>query len=78
MEEVSMMVATIDLELCNGCGICVNSCPCDVIRMDKKNKKATIKYPEDCMLCELCPKDCPTKAIKVSPVKTQQLLLSWG
>jgi NAD-dependent dihydropyrimidine dehydrogenase PreA subunit len=72
------MVATIDLELCNGCGICVNSCPCDVIRMDKKNKKATIKYPEDCMLCELCANDCPTKAIKVLPVKTQQLLLSWG
>jgi NADPH-dependent glutamate synthase beta subunit-like oxidoreductase/NAD-dependent dihydropyrimidine dehydrogenase PreA subunit len=29
-----MTVQRIDLELCNGCGICVNSCSVDVLRLD--------------------------------------------
>ena len=73
-----MIAIEIDLELCNGCGGCVNSCPCDVIRMDKKSKKAIPKYLEDCMLCELCVGDCPTKAITVTPEKKAPLILSWG
>ncbi len=34
-----MGIRKIDLTLCNGCGICVNSCPQDVLRMNKKTKK---------------------------------------
>ena len=29
-----MTVQRIDLELCNGCGVCVNSCSVDVLRLD--------------------------------------------
>jgi NAD-dependent dihydropyrimidine dehydrogenase PreA subunit len=65
-------------ELCSGCGICERICPLDVFRMDKELKKAIIKYPEDCQLCELCVIDCPTGALKVTPEKTAPLLLSWG
>ena len=71
------MTVHIDKDLCNGCGICVNSCPMDVIRMDKEHKKAIIKYPEDCMMCEMC-LDCPRQAIVVTAAKTAPLLLSWG
>lgn len=63
-----MPIERIDGNLCNGCGICVNSCCMDVIRMND-NKKAIISYPEDCMLCGICEVDCPQKAIYVSPTK---------
>jgi NAD-dependent dihydropyrimidine dehydrogenase PreA subunit len=73
-----MTIKRIDKGLCNGCGICVNSCPTDVIRLDRQSKKAVIKYPEDCMLCEWCKTDCPQHAISISPDKVSPLLTSWG
>ena len=73
-----MAIDRIDHELCTGCGICVKSCPMDVIRMDEEKKKAVIKYPEECMLCEFCVLDCPDEAISVSLEKHSPLLVSWG
>jgi NAD-dependent dihydropyrimidine dehydrogenase PreA subunit len=72
-----MSIERIDSERCNGCGICVNSCPMDVIRMDEEGKKAIIKYPEDCMCCDYCELDCPQNAIYVSPVRSMPILTSW-
>ena len=73
-----MAIERIDTELCVGCGICVESCPMDVIRMDDETKKAVIKYPADCQLCELCKIDCPENAIYISPKKVIPYLTSWG
>ena len=73
-----MSIEKIDYDLCTGCGICVNSCPMDVIRMDEEAKKAAIRYPEDCMLCEFCALDCPEDAIYISPEKRSPLIVSWG
>ena len=73
-----MTIERIDTELCIGCGICVESCSMDVIRMDDKTKKAVIRYPEDCVLCQFCEIDCPQDAIYVSPKKCTPLLTSWG
>ena len=72
-----MAIELIDLELCNGCGICVNSCPTDVIRMDKEIKKAVITYPDDCQMCEWCAKDCPEEAITVTLQRGLPILTSW-
>ena len=44
-----MAIKSIDNQLCTGCGVCVKSCPADVIRMDLKSKKAVIRYQEDCV-----------------------------
>jgi len=73
-----MAIERIDPELCNGCGICIDSCAVDVIRMDEEGKKAIIQYPEDCMSCALCDEDCPQNAIYISPVKIPPLIMSWG
>jgi len=73
-----MTIESIDEARCTGCGICVNSCPMDVIRFDDKTRKAVIKYPEDCMLCGWCKLDCPVDAIYISPAKVTPLLTSWG
>lgn len=72
-----MVIERIDQELCNGCGICVNTCTVDVIRVDKELKKAVIKYPEDCICCALCEIDCPQQAIYVSPEKTTPVTVAW-
>ena len=73
-----MAIETIDLGLCNGCGICVKSCPMDIFRLEKGSKKAVIQYPEDCMLCGWCIIDCPQDAISVTLEKKSPLLVSWG
>ena len=72
-----MSIERIDYELCNGCGICVDSCSVDVIRMDNENKKAIIRYPEECMCCAYCELDCPQQAIYVSPLKVGSVMVSW-
>lgn len=60
------MPPVIDLEKCNGCGVCERNCPGDLIVMqgkDKKTKKASIKYPEECWHCGICRLDCPVDAV---------------
>jgi NAD-dependent dihydropyrimidine dehydrogenase PreA subunit len=73
-----MAIERIDEKLCTGCGICVRSCPMDVIEIDDKSKTAIIKYPDDCVLCEWCRLDCPQNAIYISPDKPSHELTSWG
>ena len=67
-------------ETCTGCGICVSSCPMDVIRLEKtgKKKKAVIRYRLDCMSCFNCEFDCPVQGtIYVSPERSPWVKLPW-
>jgi len=67
------MIETIDLERCNGCGICVDRCPLDTLRLrpSPEGIKAFIAYPDDCMTCFECEVECPAKAISVHPFKEE-------
>lgn len=67
-----MGVRLIDIKKCNGCGICVDDCPMDVLYLNKENK-AYVKYTEDCHECYVCEIYCPEKAIEVSPVVARKL-----
>lgn len=40
--------------------------------------RASISYVDDCQLCLYCERDCPQKAITVSPAKKVDPLLAWG
>jgi len=66
-----MGIKRIDEVLCTGCGICVDDCPMDVIRMDEKTNKAYVAYPGDCMVCFQCEEICPENAVEltVEPVR---------
>jgi 2-oxoglutarate ferredoxin oxidoreductase subunit delta len=65
------MIESINREKCNGCGLCVDYCPTDVLRIDD-TRKAVIKYLEDCMTCYNCELECPQNAIIVHPLKKEQ------
>ena len=68
----------IDYTKCTNCGICVRSCPVDVLRISPVTQWLEATYWEDCMLCKLCEVDCPYDAIHISPDKPLHHILSWG
>ncbi len=72
-----MGIKRVDINLCNGCGICVEHCPLDVLRMNEATNKAFIKYIRDCQSCLLCEIECPVGAITVMPVFERRMPLAW-
>ncbi len=72
-----MGIRKIDYHLCTGCGICVDHCPMDVLRMDEETKRPLIAYLRDCQSCFLCERDCPVEAIWVTPVRERRIPLPW-
>lgn len=69
-----MAVSLINKNKCTGCGICVESCPMDVLRLDPKKKRAVIAYPEDCQVCHLCQHFCPAGAIEITQGQPREVL----
>lgn len=61
------MIRGIDLERCNGCGLCVDVCPTDVLRMDEAMHKPVVRYFENCITCYNCEMECPCACLDVSP-----------
>jgi len=57
------MSVEIDRDKCDGCEVCVEICPTDVLRLDEDGK-ARVKYDE-CWYCGCCELECPRKAIKL-------------
>lgn len=62
------MIKSIDQDKCAGCGICVDRCPLDTLRLNEDGK-AYIAYPDDCMTCFLCERSCSVGAVLVDPHK---------
>jgi NAD-dependent dihydropyrimidine dehydrogenase PreA subunit len=54
-------VPIIDLQLCNGCGKCVDACPAKALSM--KAGKAFVSAPQDCSYSGECETVCPVQAI---------------
>lgn len=52
---------TVDLEKCNGCGLCVSVCHCSALTI--VNDVVAITETEECGWCAMCEAVCPTGAI---------------
>ncbi|MBI4330966.1 MAG: ferredoxin family protein [Chloroflexi bacterium] len=72
-----MGIRKIDPRRCDGCRICADHCPMDVIRMDEDRNKAFIKYLDDCQSCFLCEAECPKEAIWCYPVREKRVAPAW-
>ena len=57
-----MAIPEIDLDICTGCGDCVEFCPFGIVEL--ANGKATIVNPENCDYCTDCETFCPPGAIR--------------
>jgi len=53
----------LDLNKCNGCLKCIETCPFGVFKAEAG--KVAISNPKNCHLCLACEIQCPTKAIKI-------------
>ena len=72
-----MAVKALDVNICDGCGICAEDCPMDVFKMNSKTGKAYIANPEDCWECRLANRICPIGAIEITPELTQKHYLPY-
>lgn len=58
----------IDLNLCKGCGICIDMCPYKVLRLSDDVSSRGYHYPivtGDCRGCRVCENYCPDFAISI-------------
>lgn len=71
------------------CHLCVEACPCDVIQIDYGDSvdgKVVIRYPHDCMTCQLCVEVCQAsdstspsgKPIFVGPHRAFSVVFPWA
>ena len=59
----------VDKERCKGCGVCVASCPCDVlalsVEVNNKGYRMCMTHPDACTGCASCAIICPDSCITV-------------
>lgn len=66
-----MPIVEIDNKKCNGDGKCVDKCPVQILKLDKK--KVVVEDMKKCIHCDSCMEECEYGAIKVSGDKTKFL-----
>lgn len=64
LTEIIVAKPVINKKTCQKCGICVKSCPAEIIKMNEKG--AYIKTYKTCIKCYCCQEACPYKSIHLS------------
>jgi len=60
----------IDYQKCNGCGLCVENCRFESLKMIKNKPRLNPFLCEGCGLCEVI---CPQKAVKLKPIQNGEI-----
>ena len=65
--------------ICNGCNLCVEVCPTDVMMPNpEKEKPPIVLYPEECWFCAGCVEECPKAgAITMVHPLSQNISVNW-
>ncbi len=72
--EVEPIIASVDAEICGGCGVCVKQCPYGAPRLVEKDGKVVAEVISAlCKGCGTCPAGCPSGALEQDHFKTIQL-----
>ncbi len=58
---------SLNSEICNSCGICVDVCPMIVPQFNMDSKKVILVHPEICVNCRACVLRCPARALYLEP-----------
>jgi NAD-dependent dihydropyrimidine dehydrogenase PreA subunit len=64
-----MYVITVDVEKCEACGDCVDTCPSELIALVEENGKKYAMFTGDadeCIGCYSCESACPDGAITIT------------
>lgn len=56
-----------DKDKCIQCGLCVNYCPRDVLRMGEDNYPY-MEFRDDCWYCDVCTYVCPKQALTLEEI----------
>ncbi|MHC4546905.1 MAG: 4Fe-4S dicluster domain-containing protein [Planctomycetota bacterium] len=67
------IVASVDEELCSGCGLCVGACAYDARKMDEK-KHVVVVEDVLCQGCGACRAACPSSACELKNFRTEQFI----
>ena len=61
----SYSVLAVDRKKCSACGLCIDMCPMDVLRLGEDNFPV-MRYPDECWYCDACVAACPRKALTLT------------
>jgi NAD-dependent dihydropyrimidine dehydrogenase PreA subunit len=66
-------------EICNGCNMCAEVCPTDVMMPNpQKGKPPIVLYPEECWYCAGCVEECNREgAITLVHPTSQNISVNW-
>uniref|UniRef100_A0A7C4UAA4 FAD-binding protein n=1 Tax=candidate division WOR-3 bacterium TaxID=2052148 RepID=A0A7C4UAA4_UNCW3 len=66
------IIASVDTDVCSGCGICESICPYSAITIDKR-KKVSVVNEAICEGCGACSAGCPSGAITLKNLTKSQV-----